>query len=70
MANVIRLGDSTSHVGKVVGVSATWFAVDGIPVARVNAVCVCPSPGHSACTIRSKHYKDRWSTVRISHERI
>ncbi|MBA5607053.1 PAAR domain-containing protein [Duganella sp. FT3S] len=51
MANVIRLSDPTSHGGKVVSVSATWFTVDGIPVARVNDVCVCPLPGHSACTI-------------------
>jgi len=51
MANVIRLGDPTSHGGKVVSVTATWFTVDGVPVARVNDVCVCPIPGHSGCTI-------------------
>ncbi|MBJ7312825.1 PAAR domain-containing protein [Rugamonas sp. CCM 8940] len=51
MAKVIRLGDPTSHGGKVVSVSATWFTVDGIAVARVNDTCVCPIPGRTVCTI-------------------
>lgn len=51
MANVIRLGDPTSHGGKVVSAVADWFTVDGIPVARVNDKCVCPIPGHANCTI-------------------
>lgn len=51
MPNVIRLGDPTSHGGKVVSVGATWYIVDGKAVARVNDVCVCPIPGHSSCTI-------------------
>ncbi|MGZ5199117.1 MAG: PAAR domain-containing protein [Telluria sp.] len=51
MPNVIRLGDSTSHGGKVMSVSATHFTVDGIAVARVGDVCSCPVPGHDNCTI-------------------
>lgn len=51
MPNVIRLGDSTSHGGKVVKVSATHFTVDGIPVACVGDVCSCPIKGHDNCTI-------------------
>jgi uncharacterized Zn-binding protein involved in type VI secretion len=51
MPNVIRLNDPTSHGGKVVSVSATWFTVDGIPVARVGDHCICPMPGHSVCVI-------------------
>jgi uncharacterized Zn-binding protein involved in type VI secretion len=51
MRNVIRLGDSTSHGGKVVSVSASYFTVDGIPVARVGDVCSCPINGHDNCTI-------------------
>lgn len=51
MRNVIRLGDPTSHGGKVESVSATHFTVDGIPVARVGDVCSCPIQGHDNCTI-------------------
>lgn len=51
MHNVIRLGDPTSHGGKVESVSATYFTVGGIPVARVGDKCSCPIKGHDNCTI-------------------
>ncbi|MFK3737507.1 PAAR domain-containing protein [Massilia sp. TN1-12] len=51
MPNVIRLGDPTSHGGKVVSVGATDFTVDGIAVARVGDACSCPIKGHEGCTI-------------------
>jgi uncharacterized Zn-binding protein involved in type VI secretion len=51
MPNVIRLGDSTSHGGKVVKVGADHYMIDGIPVARVGDLCSCPKPGHDDCTI-------------------
>ena len=51
MANVIRLGDRTSHGGKVVSVTATHVTVDGIAVARVGDVCSCPMRGHDNCTV-------------------
>ena len=51
MPNVIRLGDATSHGGKVESVSATYFTVDGIPVACVGDACSCPINGHDKCTI-------------------
>ena len=51
MRNVIRLGDATSHGGKVESVSATHFTVGGIAVARVGDVCSCPIKGHDNCTI-------------------
>lgn len=51
MPNVIRLGDATSHGGKVVSVGATHFTVDGIAVARVGDPCSCPIAGHVNCTI-------------------
>lgn len=53
MRNVIRLGDSTSHGGKVVSCSLTRFTVKGIPVACVGDTCSCPMPGHTGCTIAS-----------------
>jgi uncharacterized Zn-binding protein involved in type VI secretion len=51
MPNVIRLGDPTSHGGKVVSVSAHQFVVSGIPVACVGDPCICPVQGHVNCTI-------------------
>jgi uncharacterized Zn-binding protein involved in type VI secretion len=51
MPNVIRLGDPTSHGGKVASVGAAHFTVDGIGVARVGDPCTCPIPGHAGCTI-------------------
>lgn len=51
MPNVIRLGDPTSHGGKVVSVSAHHVTVEGIAVARVGDLCVCPITGHQICVI-------------------
>lgn len=51
MRNVIRLGDPTSHGGKVESVSASHFTVGGITVARVGDLCSCPIKGHGNCTI-------------------
>lgn len=51
MPKVIRLGDPTSHGGKVVSVSATHVTVDGIAVARVGDQCICPISGHQVCII-------------------
>lgn len=53
MKNVIRLGDATTHGGKVLAVSASHFKVHGIPVACVGDTCSCPTPGHTGCTITS-----------------
>lgn len=51
MRNVIRLGDATSHGGKVVSTGAAHFKIDGVPVACVGDACSCPVPGHSECKI-------------------
>lgn len=51
MRNVIRLNDATTHGGKVEGVSAAHFTVQGIAVARVGDPCSCPVAGHNGCTI-------------------
>lgn len=53
MKNVIRLGDATTHGGKVISASAAHFKVHGTPVACVGDTCSCPLPGHSGCTITS-----------------
>jgi uncharacterized Zn-binding protein involved in type VI secretion len=50
MKGVIRLGDATSHGGKVIAASGTSF-VNGIAVARQGDACVCPVNGHASCVI-------------------
>lgn len=50
MKNVIRLGDLTSHGGKVLAASMT-ASVHGIAVARKGDICSCPINGHSPCVI-------------------
>lgn len=50
MKGVIRLGDTTSHGGKVISASG-MARVHGITVARKGDMCVCPINGHSPCVI-------------------
>jgi uncharacterized Zn-binding protein involved in type VI secretion len=47
---VIRIGDPTSHGGKVVSASGNFSMFDK-QVARVGDVCTCPRRGHSNCKI-------------------
>ena len=51
MPNVIRIGDPTSHGGKVVASGTPHFTVDGIAVALKGDACTCPKRGHGNCTI-------------------
>ena len=51
MRKVIRLGDSTSHGGKVISTSAPHLTVDGQPVVCIGDKCTCPLPGHGIGTI-------------------
>lgn len=50
MKNVIRLGDPTSHGGRVVSAASNYTAF-GKAVARVGDRCVCPITGHQVCFI-------------------
>lgn len=50
MKGVIRLGDPSSHGGKVTAASDSAF-VNGIAVARKGDACTCPISGHSSCVI-------------------
>ena len=50
MKAVIRLGDITTHGGKVVAASG-MARVHGITVARKGDMCICPIKGHSQCVI-------------------
>ena len=53
MSNVIRMGDATSHGGKVLQSSVEHFVVSGKPVVVVGDKCMCPINGHQNCTIAS-----------------
>jgi uncharacterized Zn-binding protein involved in type VI secretion len=68
MPNVIRLGDSTSHGGKVVSVAATQFQVAGIAVARLGDLCSCPKKGHDNCTIAEGDEKFKIDGVPVAFE--
>jgi uncharacterized Zn-binding protein involved in type VI secretion len=68
MRKVIRLGDPTSHGGKVISTRVTNFKVGGIPVACVGDSCSCPVPGHSGCTIASGSSRHRIKGVLIAFE--
>lgn len=50
MRGVIRLGDSTSHGGKVISAAPNSFVM-GIAVARKGDKCSCPIRGHHDCVI-------------------
>jgi len=50
MRGVIRLGDPTSHGGKVVSASPK-STVMGLAVARQGDACTCPKRGHHNCAI-------------------
>ena len=51
MRKIIRLGDRTTHGGRVVSCKAEHFKVNGRPAACVGDKCLCPMPGHGTCTI-------------------
>lgn len=68
MRKVIRLGDMTSHGGKVVSVRATHFKINGVPVACVGDLCSCPLPGHNGCTIATGSARHRINGIALAFE--
>jgi uncharacterized Zn-binding protein involved in type VI secretion len=55
MKGIIRIGDPTSHGGKVTS-GHEGYRVQGAAVARVGDTCTCPRPGHGGtCTIVEGH---------------
>lgn len=67
MAKVIRLGDPTSHGGKVVSASSN-FKIMGIQVARIGDACTCPMRGHSGCTIVEGDPTHRIGGIPVAYE--
>lgn len=68
MPNVIRLGDPTSHGGKVIASSAQFYKVDGIPVALKGDACSCPKKGHGNCTIAEGSADHQINGVPVAYE--
>ena len=68
MRKVIRLGDATSHGGKVISCSATHVTVGGIAVACVGDLCSCPVKGHNGCTISSGSPRHAVNGVAVAFE--
>lgn len=68
MKNVIRLGDATSHGGKVIDVSARHFKVGQIPVACVGDLCSCPVTGHNGCTIATGQPHHRIDGIPVAYD--
>ena len=68
MKNVIRLGDATTHGGKVIDVRARHFQVDQVSVACVGDLCTCPIQGHSKCTIASGSEHHRIDGISVAYD--
>lgn len=68
MPNIIRLGDSTAHGGKVIKVAAIHYAIDGLPVARVGDLCSCPISGHDNCTIAEGNPNHLIEGIAVAYE--
>ena len=68
MRNVIRLGDETSHGGKVISTRANHFKIGGIAVACVGDPCSCPVPGHNGCTIIGGSARHRINGIAVAFD--
>ena len=68
MKNVIRVGDPTSHGGKVTASSAPHVRVGGKPVALVGDRCMCPLTGHQNCVIVSGNNKHTVNGKAVAYE--
>jgi uncharacterized Zn-binding protein involved in type VI secretion len=68
MPKIIRVGDPTSHGGKVLASSVPHSTVDGIAVAVVGDPCSCPKRGHSGCTIAEGHPTHKIDGKAVAYE--
>jgi uncharacterized Zn-binding protein involved in type VI secretion len=68
MPNVIRLGDPTSHGGKVIDCCATKVKAAGKPMAVVGDKVICPMKGHENCTIVSGNAKHRINGKAVAYD--
>lgn len=68
MANVVRLGDPTSHGGKVISTSASHITVDGVAVVLVGDKCICPIKGHGNCKVASGNDSHTVEGVAVAYD--
>jgi uncharacterized Zn-binding protein involved in type VI secretion len=68
MPNVIRLGDPTSHGGKVISTSASHITVDGVAVVLVGDKCICPIKGHTNCKVASGNASHTVHGVAVAYD--
>ncbi|WP_373989468.1 PAAR domain-containing protein [Duganella sp. BuS-21] len=68
MPNVVRLGDPTSHGGKVLESGAPHFTVSGKPVALVGDKCICPITGHQNCVIVRGNFKHQINGKAVAYD--
>lgn len=67
MSNVIRIGDPTSHGGRVLESGASHFIVSGKAVALVGDKCMCPIKGHQECSIATGNDKHLISGMAVAY---
>lgn len=68
MANVIRVGDPTSHGGKVVKTSAPQVRVSGKPVVLIGDQCMCPMTGHQNGVVVSGNNRHTVNGKSVAYE--
>lgn len=68
MPNVIRLGDPTSHGGKVIDCCSTKVKAAGKPMAVVGDKVMCPLKGHENCTIVSGNGRHRINGKAVAYD--
>lgn len=67
MKKVIRLGDPTTHGGKVIAAAPNTTAM-GVAVARKGDRCFCPIQGHQNCVIAEGDPKVKIDGVPVAFE--
>lgn len=68
MKNVIRVGDPTSHGGKVLQSGAPHLTASGRPVALIGDKCMCPMTGHQNCAIVSGNARHQISGKAVAYD--
>lgn len=68
MPNVIRVGDETSHGGKVLSSSVGHIVIGGKAVVVVGDKCMCPIKGHENCSVASGSAKHTVNGKAVAYE--
>lgn len=68
MANVIRVGDPTSHGGRVTESGASHFRVSGKSIVLVGDKCSCPIKGHENCLVASGSERHTVNGIAVAYE--